>query len=103
MNIIKERSRADITVSFTDPTGAPAVPATVTYSTKCTTTGIAIKTNVTITPAASVKIILDASDNAIQNTANATEIKALTVKSTYGIGDECNDEYVYSVINLSGV
>lgn len=103
MDEVKERSRSDITVAFTDPAGAPAVPTTVTYSTKCRSTGTAIKTNTSVTPAASVTITLDATDNTIQNAANPHEFKVLTVKSTYGIGDECNDEYVYKVLNLSNV
>jgi hypothetical protein len=103
MDEFNERSRADIAVAFTDPAGAPVVPATITYSTKCRTTGTPIKADIPVTPAASVTITLDSADQAIQNSANPYELKVLTIKSTYGVGDECNDEYVYRVKNLSGV
>jgi hypothetical protein len=103
MDTVNERSSAYITVNFLDKTGAPAVPSTVTYSTKCRSTGTAIKTDVTVTPAASVQITLDALDSAIQDSSNNTEIKVLTVKASYGANDECNAEYVWQVKNLTGV
>lgn len=103
MDIINERSSAYIEVAFTDKTGAAAIPASVTYSTKCKTTGTAIKTNVSVNTAATVTITLDSADNAIQSAANSTEDKLLTVRATYGAGDECNAEYVWRVTNLEGV
>jgi hypothetical protein len=103
MDIVKERSTAYISVSFVDKNGAAAVPSTVTYSTKCTTTGTAIKTNVSVTPASTVTITLDSLDNTIQNANNNSEQKALTVRSSYGTNDECNDDYFWSVSNLLSV
>lgn len=104
MDTFKERSRADIQVEFFDPAGAPAVPTTITYSTYCESTHSTIKTDVAVaTPAASITITLDANDNAIQDPTSASEIKVLTIKSTYGTGDEANDQYRYSVENLSRV
>lgn len=103
MDIVNEKSTAYVTVAFSDKAGAPAIPATVTYSTKCKTTGTAIKTNVAVAPAASVEITLDALDNAIQTPANAAEDKLLTVRATYGVNDECNSDYTWRVKNLGGV
>lgn len=103
MDIINERSTAYIEVAFTDKDGAAAIPASVTYSTKCKATGTAIKTNVAVTPAATVTITLDATDNTIQTATNQYEDKLLTVKATYAAGDECNSEYTWRVNNLSGV
>jgi hypothetical protein len=103
MDIVNEKSTAYITVDFTDKTGAPAIPAAVTYSTKCKTTGVAIKTNVPLTPAASVQITLDALDNAIQTATRQSEDKLLTVRAVYGANDECNSEYTWRVKNLDGV
>lgn len=103
MDIVNERSSAYITVAFLDKNGAPAIPTSITYSTRCTSTGTAIKSNVTVTPASTIIITLDALDNAIQNTSNSSENKLLTVRSTYGTNDECNDEYAWSVKNLTGV
>lgn len=103
MDIVNEKSTAYITVAFTDKTGAAAVPATVTYSTKCKTTGTAIKTNISVTPAASVEIVLDALDSAIIDPTHLVEDKLLTVKTTYGASDECNAEYIWRVKNLDGV
>lgn len=103
MDIVNEKSSSYVTVDFTDQTGAAAIPAAITYSTKCKTTGIAIKTNIAVTPASSITIKLDALDNAIQTTTNQSEDKLLTVHATYGASDECNDEYVWRVKNLDGV
>lgn len=103
MDIVNEKTTAYVTVAFTDKAGAPAIPTAVTYSTKCKTTGTAIKTNVAVTPAASVEIVLDALDNAIQAAANQSEEKLLTVKATYGANDECNSDYAWRVKNLEGV
>jgi len=103
MDLVNERSTAYVSVSFVDKDGAPATPLTVTYSTKCKATGTAIKTNVSVTPAPTVTITLDALDNAIQSASNASEEKLMTVRSTYGANDECNDEYTWRVKNLSGV
>ena len=103
MDFVNERSAAYITVSFTDQTGAPATPSTITYSTKCLSTGIAIKTNVSVTPASSIVITLDALDSAIQNTLNDIEEKLLTVNAVFNVNDESHDEYHWFVKNLSGV
>lgn len=103
VDTVNERTTSYVTVAFLDRAGAPSVPNSVTYSTRCKTTGVAIKTNVSVTPAASVLITLDAADSTIQNQANATEDKLLTVRAVYGTGDECNSEYAWQVINLVGV
>lgn len=102
-DIINERSSAYISVAFLDKTGAPAIPASVTYSTACRTTGIAIKTNVAVTPLSTIQINLDALDSTIQNTANKTEEKALTVNAIFNTNDESHDEYLWYVRNLAGV
>lgn len=103
VDTVNERTTSYVTTTFLDRSGVPAVPNSVTYSTRCKTTGIAIKTNVSVTPASSVVITLDAADSAIQNQANASEDKALTVRASYGSNDECNSEYLWTVMNLSGV
>jgi hypothetical protein len=103
MDIINEQSTAYVTVSFTDKTNAPAVPSTITYSTRSVTTGTAIKTGISVTPAASIEITLDALDTTIQNPANQYEDAMLTVHSTYGNNDNCNNEYPYRIKNLGGI
>lgn len=100
METINERCRSDITAAFTGLDGLPSTPASVKYSTRCLTTGAAIKTDVVVSPASSVTITLDAEDNAIRTPANPFEFKVLTVKATYGVNDECNAEYTYRVKNL---
>jgi len=103
MDIVNERSSVYIAVAFTNNTGAAAIPNTITYSTRCQTTGTAIKTNVSVTPASTVTIALDALDSAIQATANPYETKLLTIKANYGASDECNGDYAWSVRNLEAV
>jgi ribulose kinase len=101
MDVVNEKSSSDITVSFFDKTGTPAVPVSITYSTKCMTTGTAIKTAIAVTPAAVITISLDALDSAIQNSMNSVENKLLTVQATYGIYDQCNDDYTWQVRNMA--
>ena len=103
MDIVNERTSAYISVAFTDKTGAAATPNTITYSTICQSTGTAIKTNVSVAPASTVTIALDALDSAIQAIANPYEYKLLTIKANYGASDECNGEYAWMVKNLPGV
>ena len=104
MDFVNERTTANVTVAFQDANGAPATPASVTYSTQCVTTGVPIKNNQNVVgPASTITIVLDALDNAIQNQANPQEIKRLTVRAVYNTNDECNSEYVYAVNNLAGV
>ncbi|MBI3902776.1 MAG: hypothetical protein HY306_07525 [Nitrosomonadales bacterium] len=78
MDIVNEKTSAYITVSFLDKNGAPAVPTSITYSTRCLSTGAQIKNAINVTPAASIQITLDALDNAIQAAQNPSELKLLT-------------------------
>lgn len=104
MDTNNERNEMFIEVTMRDKDGVLAIPASMTYSTQCLATGTAIKSNISITPVASiVNIRLDATDSAIINTANATEVKLLTVRAFYGTGSESSSEYYWRVINLRGV
>lgn len=103
-DIINEKTTAYIDISFLDRNGKLATPTSATYSTYCKTTKTAIKTAAAISSIASqVTITLDALDNAIQNTANATEDKVLTVMATYNTNDQLNSDYNYTIKNLQGV
>lgn len=102
MDSVNEKSTAYITVSFFDKNKAPIAPDSITYNTLDVLTGAMIKTSITVTPAASVVITLDAADSAISNISRAYENKCLVVKSVYGV-EQCNDEYFWSVKNLNVV
>ena len=103
LDLINEKTTVYIDITFLDKNSKPSSPSSITYSTYCKTTKIAIKTDVIVTPASQITITLDALDNAIQNTANTTEDKVLTIKATYSANDLLNSDYNYIIKNLQGV
>lgn len=76
----------------------PIVPATASYSVRDKLTGTLTKTNVTLTPAASITIVFDAADSGIVNSTLPYEDKVATLKTA-----GCNKEYTWRVNNLGGV
>ena len=100
VDVVNERTTAYLTVSFKDKTGALVAPSTVTYSVYCMSNAQELRADTSLAPGATVEIVLGASDNAIVNAANGRERRRVTVKSTYGAGDELNDQFEYYVQNL---
>lgn len=100
VDVVNERTTAYLTVSFKDKTGALVAPSTVTYNVFCMTNNQELRADTPLGAASSIEITLNASDNAIVNQANGRERRRVTVKSTYGIGDELNDQFEYYVQNL---
>ena len=103
MKVVKEGSTAYVTVTFKDKAGVSAAPSTLNYSLHCLTTGAVLRNAVTLTPGASVEIVLTPVDNAMQIAANLRETRRITIKAGYGASDAVNDQYDYEVANLSQV
>lgn len=105
MDVVNEGSAQTVRVSFFSDLAQliPITPVSATYSVRCKTTNSPIKTDVTLTAATTIDVMLDSVDSAILSQANDYEDKILTVKSTYTSTDKCNAEYLWRVKNLSGV
>lgn len=101
MNRINAGTTGYLTIDYLDKAGQPATPAGISYRIECKTTGQLVRGDTTVTPNASVEIVLSASqDVAIINSANRVEEKLLTVRATYAGGEAVTDAFSYSVKNL---
>ena len=104
-DIVNESTTAYLTVKFTDKTGEPAAPSSISYRIDCLTNNEEVRDDTVVTPpAAEIEIKLTPDDNAIINPDNGLERRCVTIKATYGEeGDEINEEYIYNVKNLRKV
>ncbi|MCC7413320.1 MAG: hypothetical protein IT495_17020 [Gammaproteobacteria bacterium] len=100
---VPERTTAYLSVTFVDKTGAAAAPASVEYSVYDMTTGTELRAPTAIAPGATIELVLDADDNAIQNAANVRERRRVTVTGLYGAADEVHGEFEYYIANLARV
>lgn len=99
-NVVNEGSSCEISIDFTGPDGLPAVPGAVVYRVDCATTGVAIRPETAIDPAASVVILVTPDDTAIVDPASTSERRRVTVVASYGAGDALTGEYEFAVRNL---
>ena len=98
-----EDSAAWLTVSFFDPDGDPEAPDSVSYRVDCLTTGNAIRAETSVSPASEIEIVMEASDNAIQDQTNDVERRLVTVVATDSEGRTQKSAFVYVVRNLRKV
>lgn len=103
MESVNEKNTSYLKVDFKDKDGLPAVPLSVLYSVMDKASGTVIRADTSISAAASITITLTATDNTIQNVANRTETRVVTVKATYGAGDLMNEDFEYELVNLAQV
>lgn len=101
-----ENGTYTVTAVFTDEDGAALTPNTVHWKlVDSAGTVINSRTDVTVTPAASVNIVLSGND--LDLTGTADEVRYVTVwglyDSTYGIGLPYTDEVRFVVTNLKGL
>jgi hypothetical protein len=101
----KEKSTYVVTAAFTDEEGAAVSPTAITWTlTNGTGTVINDRSNVTVTPAPSVEIVLTNADLAIGT--NGTK-RVVTIKATYnsdaGTGLTLNDECEFLIADLLNV
>jgi len=103
---VNEKTTSKITIAFTDPDGAAAVPNSARYRVDCLTNDQEVRDWTDIeSPGASATITLNETDNTIINTAQSEtsgyhESRLVTVEATYGTGDLCTSEYEYYVKSL---
>ena len=100
MKLVAERSTAYLTLSFLDKAGALEAPSSVQYRIDCKTSGQAVRDWTGCPPGPSVEIVLTPEDNAMQNAANDSERRLVTVIANYGASDEVRDACEYYVRNL---
>lgn len=98
---INEGSAAYLTIGFYDKSDANVPPTTVTYQVHDVASGTEMQAETSLTPAASIEIPIDPAVNAIVNSSLSVETRRVTIKASYGAGEEFNDEYDYLVRNLS--
>lgn len=99
---VNEGSTHWLTLEFLDKAGVAAVPTTVRLRIDCLTTNTIIRAPADLAGvAATMELVLSATDNRIVDQANPQERRRVTVKSTFGVGDEMTAEYDFVVANLS--
>lgn len=101
MDYVNENTTSWISVQFFDRAGTtPTAPASLQYRIDCSTTGNSILPLTSLSPAASVDVPITASQNAMQNPANAMEVRRVTFVAQNVDGSTATFEYVYILINL---
>lgn len=103
MLTITEGSRLPATFRLFDGNSAPAIPITLRYRIDCESTGKVLRDWTTVTAAQLTSLIIPASFNAIQNRANAFELKTLTVEADAGTDNAYTDDVTWRVRNMYGV
>jgi hypothetical protein len=100
---INEQSTSYLTVQFTDKTGVPASPITLTYRIDCISSGTAVVPETALTPGTSVEITITAAQNVIVDTTNAKELKRVTLVAGFTNDEQHCEDYDYYVRNLSQI
>jgi len=100
---VNEKSPLFMTVEFKDETGSPLIPTTVEWrlDDKETNTEIVDWTNLP-SPAATMTVIIPATNNEIVNEAKVREERMFGVRANVGMGAEAHAEFQYHVLNLTG-
>jgi hypothetical protein len=86
--IIKEGDGHTIRVSWKDADGNPFTPTTVRHRVDCLTTGAAMQSWVSVTPSSVVTIDIPGSANSINNAANESEVRQVTVQANAGLPNQ---------------
>lgn len=105
MVTVNEETTAYVDVSFAGPDGTTASPTGIDYIVHDKATGTVMKTKTAHTPvAASVRIEIAATVNAILNTKGRNEIRQVTIEATYGTAsDKLTLIVEYEVVNLKRI
>ena len=104
MQQVNEQSTAYLTVTFRNKAGVAEAPATAKYRIDDVASGSAVLGETAITPvAATVEVRLTPANNTLLVAGNPAELRRVTVIGEYGQDDAVTSEYLYEVVNLSGV
>lgn len=98
---INEKSTAYFALSFTGKDGLPETPEAISYRIDCVTTGTAIKTDTSLSPAPSVELTVASDDNRIITASNENEKRVVTVTATYNGVEKITEQHEYFVRNLA--
>jgi len=98
---VSEGSTSIVTVAFTDENGSPFVPTEVYAQIDCDTEGSAIRAETIVSsPASSMQITVTPAENDIHDTTNEFEIHEITIRATYGTGQQLTGNAKWKVRNL---
>lgn len=103
-----EESTYKITVSFTDAAGSAVTPNIITYTlTDINGTVINSKSNVSVSPASSIDIVLSGDDLALQSGETVIAERVLTIVADYdsdeGSGLPLNEEAHFYIDDLTNI
>lgn len=100
MDVVNERTRYVLPLTFRDEDGTPVTPVGVTVRIDDVASGTAIRAATAINPVSSTHDLeITAEENRIINAANRIELRRVTVH----IQGEATGEYLYHVKNLAGI
>ena len=103
-----EKSTLVITATFTDELDQPVTPNSISWRLEGET-GATInnRSNVTVTPAPSVKIVLTGADLDVLVQTNDSELRRLILTALYnssnGVGLSLSESYEFQVLNTNAV
>jgi hypothetical protein len=96
---VNEKSAYRKTMTVLDAASAAVTPSTLRYRVDCVTTQTQVQDWVTLTPAASVTILVAAALNSMVNPVNPTETKRVTVQADYETDSQVVGLIEYDVLN----
>lgn len=100
MDVVNERTRYVLPLTFKDEDGAPVTPAGVTVRIDDVASGTEIRPVTAINPtAATYDLEITAEENRIVNAAARLEVRRVTIH----IQGEATAEYLYHIRNLAGI
>ena len=103
-----EKSTLVITAVFTDELGLPVTPTSVAWRLE-SDSGATInnRSNVSLTPAPTVKIVLTGADLDVLVNTNDSELRRLILTAVYsssnGVGLSLSESYEFQVLNTNAV
>jgi len=104
MQRVNEKSTAYLTITFRDKVGAAQAPTSAKYRIDDITSGQTVRGDTDIlAPGSTVELVLTVADNTMKNAGAPHEQRRVTIEAGYGDGDAVTAEYVYEVLNLTGV
>lgn len=102
MSRINEGSTARLAITWLDYDGEEAAPESVSYRVDCTTTGEAVRAETSLTPAATMNLILTPDDTAILGDGTEPEQRVATFVATWdGGAGQTTQEYRFTVWPLA--
>lgn len=99
---VNEQSTAYLGVTFSG-LGTSTVPTSISYRIDDQATGQSIRGATAVSPAATVQITLDPTDNTLVTPTAPAEVHIVTITAPYGTSEQVVGVFKYQVINLTYV